>query len=379
MSDSFSFEVLCKATHHNARRGRLHTRHGAVETPVFMPVGTVAAVKSLDPRDIMATGARMILANAYHLMLRPGSQLVAQMGGLHRFMNFDGAILTDSGGFQVFSLADLRKITDHGVSFRSHFDGALIELTPETLVEVQEDLGPDVAMVLDVCPPGQAARDKVEAAVARTTAWARRALDARKRADVAWFGIIQGGLFEDLRAAHAAELGTMPFDGFAIGGVSVGEAKEEIEHIVRHTAPLLPHSKPRYLMGVGTPADLVRGVAAGVDMFDCVMPTRNARNGQLFTSHGKLVIKNASHRESKEPIDSACDCYACRTFTRAYMRHLYVAGEIGYHRLATIHNIRFYQLLMQRVRDELERDAFDPPAHLERLRCPDRQSKVSAS
>lgn len=364
---ALSFEVTVRASSGEARRGRLQTGHGTVDTPVFMPVGTLAAVKALDPRDLEVLGARIILNNAYHLMLRPGTELVRAHGGLHRFSGFQGSILTDSGGFQVFSLADLRKVTDDGVEFRSHIDGALVELSPEKLVAVQEALGPDIAMVLDECPPGDAGRKRVEAAVERTTRWARRCLAARERDDVAWFGIVQGGVFDDLRAEHAAELGAMPFDGFAIGGVSVGEEADEIARIVRSTAPRLPQEKPRYLMGVGTPEDLVRGVASGIDMFDCVMPTRNARTGQLFTSRGRIVIKNAAHRESQEPLDPACGCYTCQTFTRAYLRHLYVAGEIGYHRLATLHNVAFYLDLMRNIRSEIERDIFDADRWLAQL------------
>ena len=356
------FEVLGGDAKTAARRGVLHTRHGTIQTPVFMPVGTLASVKSLDPRDLTAMGAGITLANAYHLMLRPGSATVAALGGLHAFSGYDGAILTDSGGFQVYSLNALRKIDDSGVTFRSHVDGTLHALTPERLVAVQEDLGPDIAMVLDECPPGDASRAAVEIAVKRTTAWAARCLAARRRDDVAWFGITQGALFDDLRRRHAEELAAMPFDGFAIGGVSVGEAPEEIERVVALTAPILPADRPRYLMGVGTPADLVRGVAAGVDMFDCVMPTRNARNGYLFTSQGRLAIKNAAHRESREPVDAACACYTCARFTRGFLRHLYVAKEISYHRLATLHNLTFYMGLMQRIRDALDAGTFEPAA-----------------
>jgi queuine tRNA-ribosyltransferase len=351
------FEIL-KEGPGEARRGQLHTRHGVVDTPVFMPVGTLGSVKSLDPRDMAELGARMCLANAYHLMLRPGPEIVARHGGLHGFCGYDGAILTDSGGFQVYSLSQLRRIDDHGVTFRSHIDGALIDLTPERLVEVQEALAPDVAMVLDECPPGQADRETVARAVARTTHWAERCLAARKSDRVAWFGIAQGALFDDMRRAHAATIGAMPFDGFAIGGVSVGEAPEEIARVVALTAPVLPRAKPRYLMGVGTPQDLVRGIAAGVDMFDCVMPSRNARNGYLFTSTGKIVIKNAEHRESLAPVDQACGCYTCKTFSRSFLRHLFLAKEITYCRLATIHNLAFYLGLMRRIRTALEDNTF---------------------
>jgi queuine tRNA-ribosyltransferase len=361
------FELLATSSTTRARQGRLTTRHGTVETPVFMPVGTAASVKSLDPRDLEALGAEIILGNTYHLMLRPGDELVARHGGLHRFMAYPGSILTDSGGFQVFSLSGLRKLTDAGVTFRSHVDGALFELTPERAVAIQENLGSDIAMQLDECPPALAPEADVAAAVHRSTAWAKRCLEARKRDDVAWFGIVQGALFGDLRAEHAAALAPLGFAGHAIGGVSVGESPEDIDRVVRQTAPLLPAEKPRYLMGVGTPADLVRGVDAGVDMFDCVMPTRNARNGMLFTSEGRVVIKNAEHRDSDQPLDPACTCYTCRTFSRAYLRHLFVTREITFYRLATLHNLSFYLGLMRSIRGELERDAFSASAWLERL------------
>ncbi len=363
----FKFDLLSSSSSTQARRGRLTLRHGTVETPVFMPVGTLAAVKALDPRDLRDVGAQIILGNAYPLMLRPGTQLVTAHGGMHDFMGWDGCILTDSGGYQVFSLADLRRIDDDAVEFRSHVDGALVRLSPEKLVEVQEALAPDIAMVLDECPPGDAGREAVAAAVERTTAWAERCLAARRRDDLAWFGIVQGGVFDDLRTQHAAVMAEKPFDGFAIGGVSVGEDAQAIESIVRHTAPQLPSDKPRYLMGVGTPADLVRGVAAGIDMFDCVMPTRHARTGQLFTSKGRVVIKNAQHRDSMEPVDADCSCSTCQTYTRAYVRHLFVTGEIGYHRLATLHNVAFYLRLMKDLRREIEQDRFNPAEWLSRL------------
>lgn len=357
MSRAIKFEVL--GTVGPARRGRLTTRHGVVETPVFMPVGTLGAVKGLDPRDMEELGAKIALANAYHLMLRPGDEVVRKLGGLHTFTGYEGAILTDSGGFQVYSLAKSRKITDHGVTFRSHVDGALVELTPERLVEIQENLGPDIAMVLDECPPADADRKVVGAAVERTTAWARRCVAARAREDVAWFGIVQGALFDDLRREHAGAISALDFDGLAIGGVSVGENAAEIDRIVELTAPLLPVDKPRYLMGVGTPADLVRAVAAGIDMFDCVMPTRNARNGHLFTSVGVVNMKNARHKESAEPVDPACTCYTCETFPAGFLRHLYLAKELTYFRLATLHNLHFYLRLMEGMRADLETGRFD--------------------
>lgn len=364
------FELRKNSTRSNARLGALHTAHAVIPTPVFMPVGTLGAVKALDAQDMHTLGARIMLSNAYHLMLRPTSEIVAKMGGLHRFMGYDGAILTDSGGFQVFSLAKMRQITDNGVTFRSHIDGSLIHLTPEKLVETQENLAPDIAMVLDECPPANAPREVVEGAMRRTTQWAERCVKARTRKDVAWFGIVQGALFEDLRARHAEQLCAMPFDGFAIGGVSVGEAPADIDRIVRTTAPHLPAMQPRYLMGVGTPEDLVRGVAAGVDMFDCVMPSRNARNGQLFTSQGKLSIKNAAWRDSALPIDPACQCSTCRSYSRAFLRHLFVTGELTYFRLATIHNIAFYLQLMETIRAQLASDTFEADALIAQLRRP---------
>lgn len=361
------FELLKKDATTEARRGRLTTKHGVIETPVFMPVGTLGTIKGLDQRDREELGAGITLANAYHLMLRPGDKAIADIGGLHKFAANKGAILTDSGGFQVFSLSEMRKVTDDGVKFRSHIDGTMFNLTPERLVELQENLGPDIAMVLDECPPADSEREVVEKAVKRTTAWAQRAVDARTRDDVAWFGIVQGALFEDLRKRHAEEITAMPFHGYAVGGVSVGEAPEDIDRIVRFTTPLLPQDKPRYLMGVGAPGDLVRGVASGIDMFDCVMPTRNARNGTLFVPGGKLNIKKSACRDSLEPIDSTCSCYACTNHSRAFLRHLYVAHEITFLRLATLHNLTFYMRLMQRMRDEIAAGEFDPDAILEWL------------
>ncbi len=354
----FQLRGKCSSTH--ARRGRLTTLRGEIDTPVFMPVGTLGLVKSLDPRDVSSLGAKLTLANAFHLMLRPGDAQVAKLGGLHKFSGCEGAILTDSGGFQVFSLADLRKVTEDGVEFRSPINGSLHYLSPERLVEVQENLAPDIAMVLDECPNATVDREYVRRSVDRTTSWAKRALAARSRHDVAWFGIVQGALFEDIRLEHAETISELPFDGVAIGGVSVGEAKEEIDRIVRFTAPHLPVDKPRYLMGVGTPEDLVRGVAAGVDMFDCVMPTRNARNGCLFTRNGKLIIKNSVHKESSLPIDEECECYTCKTVSRAFLHHLFRCKEISYTRLATIHNVWFYTNLMREMREAIVADTFDP-------------------
>jgi len=362
-----TFEILNRASTSHARRGRIRTSHGLIETPVFMPVGTAASVKSLDARDLEELGPEVILGNTYHLMLRPGSELIGRFGGLHRFMAYTGSILTDSGGFQVFSLEGLRKLTEQGVQFRSHIDGALFDLSPERAVAIQEELGSDIAMQLDECPPGQAPKEDVAVAMQRSLRWAARCIAARRRPEQALFGIVQGGTHLDLRAESAEKLSAMPFDGLAIGGVSVGEAPAEIERVVAHCAPLLPEHKPRYLMGVGTPADLVRGVAAGVDMFDCVMPTRNARNGMFFTSQGKLAIKNVVHRESDLPIDAACPCLTCRTYSRGYLRHLYTAHEISYYRLATLHNLTYYLGLMRDIRADLARAAFDVATYLARV------------
>lgn len=360
-----------------ARAGELHTRHGVVQTPVFMPVGTLGAVKGLDVADMASLGAKMMLSNAYHLALRPGAEAVRELGGLHRMMgNYPGAVLTDSGGYQVFSLAKSRKVTEEGVHFRSHIDGAPLFLSPERLCEVQECLGPDVAMVLDECPPGQASREVVQAATDRSTRWAERCLRARSRDDVAWFGIVQGGTHEDLRAAHADTIAAMDPDGVAIGGVSVGESPTDIARVVRYTAPRLPTDKARYLMGVGTPGDLVRGVAAGVDMFDCVMPSRNARNGQLFTRGGKINLKASANRMADEPIDAQCPCPTCRTYSRAFLRHLFAARELTFFRLATLHNLTFYLQLMGEMRAAIVAGTFDEASFL--LRAGELDPKVPA-
>ncbi len=332
-----------------ARAGMLKTSRGEIPTPVFMPVGTYGAVKALTPGELRQAGASILLGNTYHLYLRPGHEVVHRLGGLHRFMAWDGAILTDSGGFQLFSLAPFRRLREDGVEFRSHLDGQSHLLTPELSVEIQESLGADVMMVLDVCPPWPAEKDEVASAVERTLRWARRCLSAR-RSDRALFGIVQGGVHEDLRAASAAATVEMPFDGLAIGGVCVGEPREEIDRIVDRTAPLLPVGKPRYLMGVGTPRDLLAAIGSGMDMFDCVLPTRNARNGSLFTWKGIVHIKRAEYLEDASPLDEDCACEACRHYTRAYLRHLFMTKEILSMRLNTLHNVSFYQELMRRAR-----------------------------
>ncbi len=342
----------------DARAGTLHTSRGDLSTPVFMPVGTAGSVKAVTPRELRECGAGLILGNTYHLYLRPGHETVSSLGGLHRFMNWDGPILTDSGGFQVFSLADLRKITDEGVTFRSHIDGSLHTLTPESSMQIQSALGSDIAMLFDECPPLPADRDEVERAVKRTTDWARRSVAAYRGPGVA-FGIVQGGTFEDLRRRSAEELLELDLPGYAIGGVSVGEGQEWIGRIAASTAARLPSERPRYLMGVGTPRDLVEGVAAGIDMFDCVMPTRNARNGTLFTARGKMHIKRAAYKDDPAPLDESCRCETCRDYSRAYLRHLFQSGEVLSSRLLTIHNLFYYLNLMRRIREAIVAGSFE--------------------
>jgi queuine tRNA-ribosyltransferase len=347
------FQLL--ATAGPARRGRLTLPHGVVETPAFMPVGTQGTVKGLSPEDLRGAGVQIVLANTYHLWVRPGHTLIERLGGLHRFMDWEGPILTDSGGYQVFSLAELRKVSEEGVRFRSPVDGQWRMLTPELAVEIQEALGVDIAMAFDECAEWPADRDRVRAARDRTTRWLRRCVSARVHPErTALFGIVQGGTWEDLRREHAEELVAMDLDGYAIGGLSVGEPREEMFRIAAEVAPLLPASKPRYLMGVGYPVDLVDGVLAGVDLFDCVLPTRSARFGTAFTAAGRLVIKHARHREDPLPLDPGCSCYTCARFSRAYLRHLFTSNEMLGARLMTLHNVTFYQRLMARLRVAVE-------------------------
>lgn len=330
-----------------------------IQTPVFMPVGTVGSVKGITPGDLRTMSAQIILGNTYHLYLRPGHFRVERLGELHQFMAWDGPILTDSGGFQVFSLAGLNKIDDEGVTFQSHLDGSSHRFTPELSMEIQKALGSDIVMAFDQCPPYPAERDQVRAAMSRTVRWAERGLNVPLKPHQTRFGIVQGGLYEDLRIQSAQEITSMPFDGFAIGGLSIGETPELMQKMAAHTAPLLPLHRPRYLMGVGRPEDLVEGVRAGIDMFDCVMPTRNARNGQLFTSEGKVNIKNAKYAESKEPLDPECDCEACTHYTRAYLRHLFVSKELLSARLNTIHNLTYYIRIMKQMREAILDDRFE--------------------
>ena len=341
-----------------ARRGRLHTPHGLIETPIFMPVGTVGSVKGVGPDDLLTLDAQIILGNTYHLMLRPGDDLVGEMGGLHRFISWDRPMLTDSGGFQVFSLAEKRKITEEGAAFQSHLDGRHIMLSPERSIEIQETLGADIIMAFDECPPSTEDRAYLEKSLARTTRWLQRCVKAWSRERSSLFGIVQGGLDKQLRKSHAEDVCAVDLPGYALGGFSVGETPEAMHEGVAFSAPLLPRDKPRYLMGVGTPVDLVTCVEHGVDMFDCVLPTRCARNGLLFTSEGKLVIRNATFAKDERPPDPACSCYTCRTFSRAYLRHLFVAGEILAMRLNTLHNLHYFLTLMKEVRRAIAEDRY---------------------
>jgi queuine tRNA-ribosyltransferase len=354
------FDLL--GTDGSARRGRVTTRHGVIETPVFMPVGTLASVKGLTTEQLRQIGPepggpQIILNNTYHLMLRPGIDLLEKLGGVHKLMGWDRAVLSDSGGFQLFSLASIRKIREEGVEFRSHIDGSPYFLSPEGSVEIQTRMGVDIAMAFDECPAYGLSHAEVEKSMQLTHRWAKRSLSARTGAS-ALFGIVQGGIHLDLRKRSVEEIASMDFDGVAIGGVSVGEPKHEMFEVVDFTAPLLPSGKPRYLMGVGTPEDLVNGVAAGIDMFDCVMPTRNARNGSLFTSQGKVAIKNAKYAADDSPLDPNCSCMTCRTVSRAYLRHLYVNDEIAAMVYNTVHNLSFYLDLMGAIRQAIASNSF---------------------
>jgi queuine tRNA-ribosyltransferase len=341
-----------------ARAGVLETAHGPVETPVFMPVGTQATVKAMSSDDLRRLGPRIILGNTYHLALRPGAERIASLGGLHKFMNWGGAILTDSGGFQVFSLRDRNKIDADGVTFRSHIDGSEQRFTPERAMGIQALLGSDIAMAFDHCPPADAERSVIEDAMARTTAWARRSLAVPAAPGQLRFGIVQGGTHVDLRRRHLAELAAMPFDGLALGGLSVGEATEVMYAVIDAVASEMPEDRPRYLMGVGTPTDIWTAIGAGVDMFDCVMPTRNARNGQLFVKAGKLNISNAQFRDDGRPVQEGCPCECCSQYSRAYLSHLFHAEELLFHRLATAHNLQHYLDLARRAREAIRAGAF---------------------
>ena len=355
----FGFEVLHKDARTGARRGVLHTAHGDVPTPVFMPVGTGGAVKAMSNESLEALDARVILANTYHLYLRPGHERVERLGGLHKFMAWDRAILTDSGGYQVFSHRELRSISEEGVRFRSHLDGSSNFFTPESVIDIQRALGSDIAMVLDDCTAYPTGYVDAEASMELSMRWAMRCREQWRKQDdgsKALFGIVQGGVYPELRKRSAEALSKMEFSGMAIGGLSVGEPKDLMVEIVESTAPLLPWEKPRYLMGVGTPEDLVRAVAMGVDMFDCVLPTRNARNGCLFTSQGRVLIKNAAYAEDEGPLDPSCSCPTCRRYSRAYLRHLFLSGEHLSAVYNTLHNLTFYLDMMRKIRQAIELD-----------------------
>ena len=355
---SFHFEVLKKDIQSGARLGRIMTSHGEVHTPVFMPVGTQGTVKALLPETLSELGVEMILGNTYHLYLRPGHQLIRDLGGLHHFMHWDKPILTDSGGFQVYSLGALRKITEAGVLFQSHIDGSRHFISPEIAVSIQEALGSDIVMCLDECTPYPVTLREAEKSLDLTLQWAVRSKKAAKNSEQALFGIVQGGEYPELRKKSVEKLVEINFDGYALGGLSVGEPKEIMMNTVVNINPLLPFDKPRYLMGVGLPEDIVACVDHGVDLFDCVIPTRSARNGLLFTNHEKVVIKHARYRDDPLPVDRLCDCYTCRNYSRAYLRHLFMAKEILAMVLNTIHNIRFYMRLMERIREAIREDRY---------------------
>jgi queuine tRNA-ribosyltransferase len=341
------FEIL--QADGKARAGRILTARGEIKTPAFMPVGTAGSVKSLTPEELDETGTQIILGNTYHLYLRPGHRVIKALGGLHEFMNWHKPILTDSGGFQVFSLSPLRKVNENGVEFRSHLDGSTHLMTPEKSIEIQEALGSDIMMVFDDCTGNPSDPQSAEASAERTYQWARKSYQAR-RGDAALFGIIQGGVFEGLREENASKINQLDFDGYAVGGVSVGEPREDVERIIVFTSQFLSTEKPRYLMGLGTPEEIVKAVRVGYDMFDCVLPTRNARNGSLFTSGGKINIKKEQYSKDDSPLDEQCSCYTCSNYTKAYLRHLYMSGEILASRLNSYHNIHFYQNLMKKMR-----------------------------
>ena len=360
MSGPIEFSVT--AVDGDARVGRIATPHGVIATPVFMPVGTQAAVKAMAPDELWAMGYTMVLANAYHLAIRPGAELIREMGGVARFMGFPGAVLTDSGGFQAMSLAKINSINEEGIRFRSHLDGTPLMLTPESAIEIQEQLGADIMMALDECTPFPAEHRRALKSLELTARWAERSLAARKSPTQALFGIIQGSIFEDLRKTSASQITSIPFDGYAAGGLSVGEPKAAMLEMAALSASMMPADEPRYLMGVGTPSDLLAAIAMGFDMFDCVLPTRNARNGMAFTSQGRIAIKQATHARDSMPLDPACDCRPCRTHSRAYLRHLYLSGEILAARALTEHNLHFFASLMRDCRDAIASGNFKPYA-----------------
>jgi len=353
---AFRFEIIKKDPSSQARLGRIQTSHGSFLTPTFLPVGTQGTVKSLTPEDLVENGVEVLLCNTYHLYLRPGYEIIGRLGGLHRFIHWDKPILTDSGGYQVFSLSSLRKLSEEGVTFQSHIDGSFHSLTPEKVVEIQRVLGSDIAMVLDECIPYPSDYKYVKASIGLTTRWAERSLKARQKSDPPLFAVVQGGTYPDLREESAMALVKMGFQGYAIGGLSVGEPKALMMEVLRWTLPILPESHPRYLMGVGTPQDILDGVLFGIDLFDCVLPTRNARNGVLFTSKGKISIKQSKYAEDEKPIDEGCFCYTCRHYSRAYLRHLYLSKEILSSRLNTIHNLYYYMSLIKNIKEAIQED-----------------------
>lgn len=350
---AFRFEVIKKDSSSKARLGKVDTDHGSFATPAFLPVGTQGTIKSLTPEELVEIGVEAILGNTYHLYLRPGHETIGRLGGLHAFIQWERPILTDSGGFQIFSLGNLRKISEEGVTFQSHLDGSSHFLTPEKVVEIQRVLGTDIAMVLDECVPYPSPDKYTETSMERTNRWAMRSLQVRRKTDPALFAIVQGGVNRELREKSARSLTAMGFQGYAIGGLSVGEPKSIMMDVLKWTIPFLPEDAPRYLMGVGMPEDMIHAVTLGIDFFDCVLPTRNARNGTLFTSSGKLSIKQAQYAEDARPIDEACACYTCRHYSRAYLRHLYLAKEILSSRLNTIHNLYYYITLLANLKEAI--------------------------
>ena len=369
---AFKFELIKKDPFSNARLGEIKTAHGSFTTPAFLPVGTQGTIKSLTPEELVEIGVEVILGNTYHLYLRPGHETIGKLGGLHKFIHWDQPILTDSGGFQVYSLGGLRKISEEGVTFQSHLDGSLHLLTPERVMDIQKILGTDIAMVLDECVPYPSSYDYVKASTSLTTRWARRCLQRREQEGPAFFAIVQGGMYRDLREGSAQSLVEMDFEGYAVGGLSVGEPKSMMLDVLGWTTSLLPELAPRYVMGVGAPEDILGAVMLGIDLFDCVLPTRNARNGTLFTHSGRISIKQAQYAEDGRPIDENCLCYTCRHYSRAYLRHLYLANEILSSRLNTTHNLFYYMNFMKRIQEAIRENRLLEfhKAHASNLRNP---------